>query len=286
MQPEMLADYACVTGEGPQWHPGENRVYWVDISLGRLFRYDIATGTHEMCFESPETLGGFTIQADGSLLLFMQRGAIKHWRNGEVATLIESLPGEEESRFNDVIADPAGRVFCGTMPTPTRRGRLYRLDLDGSIHVVAEDIGCANGIGFTPDRTMMYFTDSTDLVIYLYDYDVATGEMSNQRDFVRTDQAEGVPDGMTVDAEGFVWSTRWDGGFLVRYAPDGSEGQRIQFPAKKVSSCSFGGAAYHDLYVTTAGGNDKPNEGEGAGALFVLRGVGQGVPEFYSQIGL
>lgn len=285
MQPELLADYACDTGENPQWHPGENCVYWVDIPAGRLFRYDCATGQHTICFESPDALGGFTIQHDGALLLFMARGAVRRWQDGGVTTLIDHIPGEETSRFNDIIADPQGRVFCGTMPTTTRRGRLYRLDPDLSIRPVVENIGCSNGLSFTLDRRQLYYTDSPDLMIYQFDYEQASGEITNQRTFVKTVAGEGVPDGMTVDAQGHIWSARWDGGCIVRYAPDGSEVQRFSFPAKKVSSCSFGGPEYRDLYVTTAGGSDKANEGTGAGALFVLRGVGQGLPEFASRIG-
>jgi D-xylonolactonase len=91
---------------------------------------------------------------------------------------------------------------------------------------------------------------------------------------------------MTVDAEGYVWSARWDGGCLVRYAPDGSEERRITFPAKKVSSVTFGGPDYTDMYVTTAGGDKKAEEGPGAGALFRLRLGIQGVPEFRSRLGL
>lgn len=283
MEPELIADYACETGEGPQWHPLEQRVYWVDIPAGKLFRYTPATGEHEICFKSPEALGGFTIQEDGTLLLFMARGAVRRWQGGELTTLIEELPGEESSRFNDVIADPAGRVFCGTMPTEARRGRLYRFDADRSIRPVVENIGCSNGLGFTPDRKQMYYVDSPDLVVYLFDYE-ATGEITNQRVFINTPADEGVPDGMTVDAEGYVWLAKWDGGCVVRYAPDGSEVARYIFPAKKVSSCSFGGPDYRDLYVTTAGGPNKAEEGYGAGALFVLRNIGQGVPEFYSKI--
>jgi len=103
---------------------------------------------------------------------------------------------------------------------------------------------------------------------------------------VQTAENEGVPDGMTVDAEGYVWSARWDGGCLVRYAPDGTEERRIHFPAKKVSSVIFGGEDYTDMYVTTAGGNNKAEEGEGAGALFRINLGIKGVPEFASRIGL
>lgn len=286
MEPELLADYACNTGEGPLWHPTENRVYWVDIPSGRLFRYDVATGAHEMCYQAATALGGFTIQDDGSLLLFLGKGAVQRWHDGALTTVIDELPDELASRFNDVIADPAGRVFCGTMSMAERRGRLYRLDTDGTIHVVQEDIGCSNGMGFTHDHKHMYYTDSDDHVIYLFDYDAATGAITNRRVFATVPDAEGegVPDGMTVDAAGDVWSARWNGSCLVRYTPDGTEAERIHFPAKKVSSVTFGGPDYTDMYVTTAGGDHKEIEGQGAGALFRLRGVGRGVPEFLSKV--
>ena len=99
-------------------------------------------------------------------------------------------------------------------------------------------------------------------------------------------EGEGHPDGMTVDAEGYVWSARWDGYCLVRYAPDGREVGRITFPTKKVSCPVYGGADYRDLYVTTAGGQDKAENGEGAGALFRVRPGVRGVPEFRSRVGL
>ena len=285
MQPELIADYACETGEGPLWHPLEKRVYWCDIPRGRMFRYDPATGDHEQFYQG-DVVGGFTIQADGALLLCMARGAIKIWRDGELTTVIEEIPDETETRFNDVIADPAGRVFCGTMPTPDRKGRLYRLDTDGTLHKILEEIGCSNGMGFTPDRKQMYYTDSPTLEIYRFDYDEATGAIHNQQVFVKTPEGEGIPDGMTVDAEGCVWSARWNGNILVRYTPDGVEERRITFPAKKVSSAIFGGEGYTDIYVTTAGGGNKPEEGEGAGALFRLNPGIRGVAEFSSRIGI
>jgi len=285
MEPELIADYQCVTGESPLWHPAEQRVYWLDIPTGRMFRYDPATGKHEQFYQG-DVVGGFTIQADGALLLFMAHGAIKTWRQGKLTTVLDEIPDERESRFNDVIADPLGRVFCGTMSTKERLGRLYRLATDGQLAKLLEGIGTSNGLGFTPDRRRMYYTDSRKREIYLFDYDQASGAISNQRVFVRTPEGEGVPDGMTVDAEGYVWSARWDSGCLVRYAPDGREVLRIPFPAKKVSSVTFGGKDYSDIYVTTAGGNRKAEEGAGAGALFRLRLGIQGVPEFPSRVRL
>ncbi len=283
MKPELIADYECVVGEGPLWHPTEQRLYWTDIPTGRIFRYDPATGTHEQCYQG-EVVGGFTIQADGALLLFMAQGAIKVWRESELTTIIDEIPDERESRFNDVIADPAGRVFCGTMPTEDRPGRLYRLDTDGTLTQLLDSITCSNGLGFTPDRKQMYYTDSFKHEIYLFDYDQGSGNITNRRVFVRTPADGGLPDGLTVDAEGCVWSARWDGGCLVRYTPDGGEVLRIPFPAQKVTSVTFGGVDYAHIYVTTAGGDDKARNGPGAGALFQLDLGIQGVPEFLSQV--
>ena len=282
---EMIADYACQTGEGPLWHPDESVLYWVDIPSGRLFRYDPESGHHEQCLEG-EPVGGFTIQADGSLLLFMDRGAIRIWRDGIVATIIEEIPQERDSRFNDVIADPLGRVFCGTMSSDQHKGRLYRLDTDGSLTCVGEGIGTSNGMGFTPDLSRMYHTDSNVREIYVYDYHLGSGEISNRRLFAKVEGDGGVPDGMTVDARGHVWSARWDGYRIARYAPDGALVEEIAMPVRKVSCVTFGGPDSTDMYVTTAGGDDTAENGEHAGALYRLRLGVQGVPEYRSRVGL
>lgn len=285
MQPELIADYNCIVGEGPLWHPAERCVYWVDIPQGRIFRYDPASGEHSQIFEGPQ-VGGFTIQADGSLLLFMERGAVASLRDGRLEYHIEQIEAERETRFNDVIADPAGRVFCGTMPAPDHPGSLYRLDTDGSLTQVLSGIGISNGMGFTPDAKRMYYTDSPTHNIYIFDYDADTGELSNQRVFINTGESDGIPDGMTVDADGYVWSARWDGSSLVRYSPSGAQERRIWFPARKVSSVAFGGGDYTDMYITTAGGQDKTAEGPGAGCLYKLNLGIAGKPEYLSRIGL
>jgi sugar lactone lactonase YvrE len=284
IQPELIADYECHIGENPLWHPLERRLYWTDIPRGKLFRYEPATGKHEQCYSGPP-VGGFTVQADGTLLLFMSRGAIAQWRDGHLTYIVEEISDERESRFNDVISDPVGRVFCGTMPTPTRPGRLYRLDPDGVLHLLLEGIGVSNGMGFTLDRRRMYYTDSAARDIYLFDYDEETGALTNQRVWLHTPEGAGVPDGMTVDAEDYVWSARWDGSALYRYTPDGFEERRIEFPARKVSSVAFGGHDLSDLYITTAlTDGTRAEEGVGAGALFRLRLGIRGLPEFFSRV--
>lgn len=282
---ELLADYECVVGEGPLWSPTERLVYWTDIETGRLFRWDYMTGLHEQIYNG-DPVGGFTLQSDGSLLLFKSRGTVQVWRDGTLTTLIEEIPDDRETLFNDVIADPQGRVFCGMQPSPNRPGRLYRLDPDLSLHVVDEGFGCPNGMGFTLDCKQMYFTDSIPGHIYRYDYDETTGALSNRQIFASVPESDGLPDGMTVDTEGGIWSARWDGNTLVRYAPDGTLTHRIDFPVRKVSSVTFGGDDYTEMFVTTAGGNEKATDGKDAGSIYRLRTAFKGLPEFVSRIAI
>ena len=283
LRPEVVADYSCVCAENPLWHPLEEKVYWVDVPKGDLYRLDPSTGAHDKVFQAGQ-IGGFTVQQDGSLLLFMENGAVKLLRGGQLSTVIESLPGEEGSLFNDVIADPEGRVFCGTLPAGDHKGSLYRLDPDRKITRLLTGIGCSNGMGFTPDRKGMYYVDSAAREVYLFDYDRSTGGISGQRVFLKLPESLGTPDGLTVDAKGFMWVAVWGGGCLIRFSPEAKEERRIYFTAKLVSSVIFGGSDCKDIYVTTAGGDNRAENGPSAGSLFRFRAGIKGVPEFFSRI--
>lgn len=286
MTPEMLCDYACLCGENPLWHPFEKRLYWTDIDTGRMFWFDPRTGKHQPCYEGRK-VGGFTVQADGSMLLFMDRGTVAVFKDGRIVrTVIEEIEAEVASRFNDVIADPQGRVFCGTMSTKQNRGRLYRLDRDAGVRVLLEGVACSNGMGFSPDLSRLYHIDSPTLTVWEFDYDRATGELSNRRSLIQTPQGMGVPDGMTVDARGRLWVAFWDGHRSVCYGPDGAELRTIDFPVKKVSSVTFGGERLDEAYFTSAGGDRKQTNGAAAGGLFRIKGLAEGKPEFLSRVGI
>jgi|TARA_B100001750_G_scaffold231892_1_gene230486 D-xylonolactonase len=285
---ELIANYKCTTGEGPLWHNSEKVLYWVDIPNGHLFRYDPTNNTHGRVFTGPpgSAIGGFTIQEDDTLLFFMERGRIVRWANGEIQTIIQEVDGEEDSRFNDVIAAPNGTVFCGTMPTDSHPGALYHLNLEGEITKVIDDVGISNGLGFSTDETVMYFTDSTARKIYAFDFDCDTSTISNGRTLIETPDDGTIPDGMTVDSEDHIWSARWDGYSLYRYNPTGGMEEKITFSTKKVSCPTFGGSDYNDLYVTTAGGHDTEENGNLAGALFKLNVGVRGKPEYLSKIAI
>lgn len=285
--PKLVVDLPCETGEGPLWHPHQHVLYWVDIPAGRLYRYDPATETNELVYQHSAEIGGFTFQVDGSILLFCSRGEILRWQNGDLATIIADIPAELESRFNDVVAAPGGQVLCGTMPTGDQPGNLYRLNLDGSLTLIFDDIECSNGFGFTEDEQSLYYTDSNQRVIWQIPLDPLSGELGERTVLVSTAGEDGVPDGMCVDSLGTIWSARWDGHGLFHYAADGSPLGKVEFPVRKVSSVAFGGPDLRTAYVTTAGGNQRgPVEGDLAGSLFQVDLGVAGKPIYYSQIGL
>ena len=316
MRVELVADTRCIVGESPVWHPDEACVYWVDIMLGRLFRYDPVCDTYERVYDGL-VIGGLTIQDDGALLMFLAQGAIASYHNGGVQIEVGRQPQEIGFRFNDVLADPKGRVFCGIMPydgpitgywnrpdaaLPMRvirrfarlrtralrrcppTGRLLRVNQSGSSITLLDNLGRPNGMGFTPDRTGLYLTDSVKREIHLFDFDVRTGMLSNRRLFDQMPDGKGTPDGLAVDAEGFVWSALWNGSALIRHTPNGKVDGQIPIPTSKVSSLTFGGKGYSDIYVTTAAGSIRGEKGHGAGALFHVNVGIRGLPDLRSAL--
>lgn len=265
----LIADYASETTEGPLWHEGLQALFWLDIPAGRLFRYDPERREHHLAYQADGPIGGYTIQADGRLLLFGGHGRVWTWDpvTGETRTVFAEIAAERDTRFNDVIADPEGRVFAGTMPQGARPGRLYRLDPNCTLNLVLADAGVSNGMGFTPALDALYHTNSTRRTITRYPYDRASGTLGEGVVVVETPPGDGVPDGLAIDADGNLWSARWDGGALFQYAPDGTLLGSAPFPARKVSSLTFAGPDWRDVYVTLAGGRDKAAEGPWAGGL-------------------
>lgn len=289
---ELIADYPCATGEGPLWHAGHECLYWLDIPPGRLYQFAPARNTHRLVYQADRPIGGFTIQDDGDLLLFMGAGRIMKWHEGRTEIVVEDIEQERQSRFNDVIAGPQGQVFCGTMSTPGAEapdGRLYRLDPDGSLETRLTRVGTSNGMGFSPDRRHFYHTDTRAERITRYPWDDAQGDFNHTAPEVlyraRQEPDYGRPDGMTVDAEGHLWIAHWDGFSLVHADETGMVREILTFPVRKVSCVTFGGPHLTDMYVTTAGGTDRAFNGRQAGALFRLKGEeARGRPEFRSRI--
>ncbi|HKO48161.1 MAG TPA: SMP-30/gluconolactonase/LRE family protein [Polyangiaceae bacterium] len=280
---EPVANYQCQVGENPLWNEREGRLYWADIDSGRLFRVDHQSGEHECFHRGPEKIGAFTFQEDGSLLLFeVDRIAVLE-QGGQRRVIREQLDSDMV-RFNDAIADPEGRVFAGSIGKTDESGGLYRIDLDGSIRTMWKGTGCANGMGFSPDLRQFFWTCSTTYLIYVADYQRETGALSNRRVFHRAAREQGIPDGMTVDRQGRVWSARWDGSAVLHLDAQGNVLERVVLPVSRVSSAAFGGPQLDTLYVTTAGGTWGGDEADGT--LYRFKVPVPGAVEFRSRIRL
>ena len=170
-------------------------------------------------------------------------------QNLEFITHPES--GKKDSRFNDGKVDRMGRLWTGTMTTQGATSSLYRMDGDLSVTTMVSNITISNGIGWSPDNTIMYYVDSLRYVINAFDFDIKHGTISNQRPFVQLDAAFGLPDGLTVDSEGYVWCAIYDGWKVKRYDPSGRTAAEIKMPVSRPSSCAFGGKNLDELYITT-----------------------------------
>jgi D-xylonolactonase len=261
-----------------------------------MYRFNPATRNHEVVYEGVN-VGGMTLQADGSLLLFHAPAAVSVWRYGdkEPRVIVEGLPDGFEGNFNDGIADPRGGAFGGICNRkPGEKGGLYHIDVDGNISQrLVDGVGCSNGMGFSPDLKTFYYTDTVPGTITAYDYDAATGTIANPRVVVEHNLEKGGPDGMTVDTAGRIWSAIWSGYAVVVFDPDGRELHRVPTGASRTSSVTFGGPDYDELYITSAAGRGPVDDADvHPGALFhalpwLPDGTrAQGRAEFETRVGL
>lgn len=279
---EVAANVPCTLGEGPLWHPEEQRLYWTDIEGRRIYRLDPVSGQHEVALEPGMRVGGITLEPDGSLILFGDHGQIAHAKDGGLRTLVDGLPDEHGTRFNDVFAEVTGQVYAGTMPKEGRLGRFYRIDRTLQPHLLLEEIGCSNGMGFTPTRRHLYYIDTGVRKIYRFDYDEATGLVSNQITFLETPESMGWPDGMTTDAEGNLWVAFW-GGYGVRaFSPSGEELAYLELPVECVTAPTI--LPDGRMFVTTAGGDKRKGPDDLAGSVFVVQLNVAGVLEQRSRL--
>lgn len=260
---KSLIDCQCTIGEGILWDAHAGYLWWVDVPMpSRLFRFDPANDRLET-WDMGEMITSVAVRENGKGLIIASHGGLNIFDpvNPVLQRILDPEPMKPFNRSNDGAADPAGRYWLGTMqnniaPDGTgmaivsNSGALYRIDTDLSCHTMATDITIANTICWSPDASIMYSTDTATGTMFAYDFNLATGAISNKRDFARFDR--GHPDGSTVDAEGYLWNARWDGSCVVRFAPDGSVDRVIEVPAAQVTNCTFGGNDLSTLYITTA----------------------------------
>lgn len=240
-------------GEGPHWDAASGRLHWVDILAPALHAGDPSTGDRQVV-AMPELVGSVIPRRSGGLVCATEAGIKVVAADGSLALFSpveEDLPG---NRLNDAKCDSCGRLWVGSLAIDTTpgKGALWRVDPDGSAHMMDRGFHISNGIGWSPDDRLMYFTDSGARTIWVYDFDAPRGEISNRRVFAEIDSFSGVPDGLAVDAEGGVWSAIWDGWNLTRFTPDGGIDRIVSLPVPRPTSIAFGGADLGTMFITTA----------------------------------
>lgn len=291
----VLADYSDLCGEGPLWDFRTDQLYWTDLLGMRICCYDWATHSHRIAKQGFEVCG-FTFNADGGFVVANSTG-FWLWVGEDSPRLITKEADGHSCQLNDSIADPSGRVLAGSQFYDPARdyplGCLISLDRNGTARILDEGFHLSNGLGFSPDCKTLYFADSVARMIYAYDYEVKTGEATHRRVLVKVPMTSGLPDGLTVDAEGFVWSAEWYGSCIVRYDPDGHVERRVATPAKQTSALAFGGPDLTDIFITSAARSEPtpvmppgydPHSGCFGGALYHINVGIQGKREFLSAI--
>jgi L-arabinonolactonase len=271
-------------GEGPTWSVQEQALYWCDLIANQLFKYSPATEELKT-FNLDVQPGCLALLEDGRLLMGTAKG-FAFYDFEKMSFLEDNAAFMPAARFNDGKVDRQGRFWAGTAPgQPT--GHLYRLDSDGKAVVMESSIGISNGIGWSPDNTVMYYSDSGgDGALYAYDFDMAAGTIGNRRVFQSSSRANsGVVDGLTVDSEGCIWCAYWDGWRVERIAPDGQLLATIPMPVQRPTSCNFGGADMTRLYITSAGADMDVNQQPQAGDVFSIDTGVKGLPEPAFKIG-
>jgi len=228
------------------------------------------------------TIYGFRRNKQGGYVITNNDG-IWLWKGEGSLALVAAEADGSKYQVNDCIADARGRLLTGSFfynpAAAYELGKLIRVDTNGRTSVIDEGFQLANGLGFSPDGKVLYFADTVVRRIYAYDYDLSAGSVRNRRVLVQVPNEEGLPDGLAVDAAGFIWSAQWYGSCIVRYDPEGKVERRVQMPAKQVSSLAFGGPDLTDIFVTSAGQSEimpimppgyDPHAGNFGGPLYHL----------------
>jgi sugar lactone lactonase YvrE len=260
----LAIDSRDTLGEGPTWDVSGGRLLWSDNAVGivheartdgeggwresRRWNLESQVGTPVPKFGTviPRSKGGLVI-AGGTEVFMMEP-------SGSITPFVRLEADPSLVRFNDAKCDSQGRLWVGTLSTDftTEHGALYRIDPDGSVTTMLNKVVVSNGLDWSPDGTTFYYIDSPRLSLDAFDFDPATGSISNRRTIVRVKFGEGILDGMTVDSEGGLWVAVAGSGEVRRYAPDGTLLVCVAVSAPLVTSCTFGGVSGKDLFITSA----------------------------------
>ncbi len=268
-------------GEGPIWDWRSGDLFWLDIRRQRICRFNLALARQTGQWVLPERVGciGLTIDAGELVVANGMNVSLLHLETGVLQPFAAPRQAGTIYRLNDGAVDARGRFWINSMiddyygPEAFTGGRLFRIDPDGSVEDMGLELKLPNGIGWSPDGSRMYLNDTVGLVTYVFDFDAESGRLSGQEVLVRHDEAYGYPDGMAIDADGNIWTAKWDGWCIQQYSPSGALLRTVSTPVRRPSSVAFGGEALDVLLFTSATVDFKTSDflkSPDAGGLFRL----------------
>src|SRR6478735_1715068 len=265
MRAEQVTEAVTYHGEGPVWSAAWGGLRFVDMLAG-----DVLSLAHDGTVARRHVgavAAALRPRVGGGAVIGVERGFALEDPDGSV-TPLEPVWTDDRIRMNDGGCDPDGRFYCGSMAYDKQTGAasLYRLDPDGAVTVVLTGVTISNGLEWSPDGSLAYYNDTATHRIDVFDYARDAG-LTGRRPFVRLPD-DGNPDGLTVDAEGGVWTAMYGSGTVHRYAPDGALSEVIELPTPQVTACTLGGPELDQLFITTTQEGLPPGEDPLAGALF------------------
>ncbi len=249
---QPLVECRCTLGEGPVWQTETSALFWTDVDGQRLWRWSEAEGATSRRVIAP--VGALARGEGGTLVAPMARGFARiDPASGAAEALTDPLASPEGTLMNDGKCDRRGRLIGGSkhLAENAAEGVAFVLDR-GSLRVLREGFTVFNGPAFNLAGDRIYFADTPSQRIMTAAYDLDTGTMDTPQVFAALGKDEGYPDGMTVDAEGYLWSARWDGWAVARYAPGGALDRVFNVPVPRPTSLTFGGAATDTIFLTSA----------------------------------
>ena len=282
LEPRVVADIPVILGEGPIWSVERRKLLWLDIFRPSINIHDPFNGSN-LTIAIEETIYAAGFAEGGGYVASLESGFAVLDDEGHIRRVLSNPNEGRAVNFNDGRVDRRGRFWSGTMAKDwvSPIGSLWRLE-GGTATEMDTGIILANGIGFSPDDRMLYFTDFARHTVFAYPFDISSGTLGKREVLVTLDEADGKPDGMTVDSEGHVWIAHWDGWCVTRHDPMGREVLRIPVPVQRPTSVAFGGEDLSTLYVTSASMGLTPDELARAplsGALFAIETRFRGQPE-------
>lgn len=284
MKAEPIYEAKAEHGEGPVWCPIEQKFYFVDLLQGQYYKVDWNTQETEQ-HSVGQPLGVLAIREKGGIVVAVRDGFGMFDERSGAFELVHPSPEEtkQNTRMNDGAVDPAGRFFAGTMEYDGSKdvGGLYRLDSDCTWKQLESHLLIPNGMGWSPDQKTYYLVDTFRHVMYAYDYDINTGNISRKREHIKWGKNE-FPDGMTMDEDGGFWVAMWKGNKVSHFDANGKHILDIEVPAHFTTSCCFGGPDRSVLLITTSNLNLSITEKQArplAGRCFAVQTNNTGMIE-------